>query len=148
MNLQERLVADLQQAMRAKDPIRKDALRLVRTAVQYAEIEWQRTATDSEVQDLIKREVKRRHEAIDLFRKGKRQDLVDQEENLLAVLLEYLPTQLSREQVEEVVRQIVAELGASGPSQTGPVMKQAMTQLKGQADGRLVNDVVREVLSQ
>ncbi|MHB0858914.1 MAG: GatB/YqeY domain-containing protein [Anaerolineae bacterium] len=148
MNLHERLVADLQQAMRVNDPVRKDAIRLVRAAIQNAEIEWKRPASDTEVQDFVLREVKRRHEAIELFRKGGREDLVAMEEQLLAVLLEYLPTQMSREQVTEVVRQIVADLGASGPSQTGPVMRQAMAQLKGKAEGRLVNDIVREVLSQ
>lgn len=148
MTLQERLKADLYQAMRKGDTHRKEAIRMVRAAVQNAEIEWQRTASDEDVQNLIAREVKRRLEAIELFRKGHREDLVAQEEIEVAILQEYLPQQLGREQITEVVQRIVSETGASGPSQMGLVMRQAMAELKGKADGRLVNQIVREVLGQ
>ncbi len=148
MTLQERLTADLYAAMRKGDTHRKEAIRMVRAAVQNAEIEWQRPATDEDVQNLISREIKRRVEAIELFRKGHRDDLVADEEIEVAILREYLPQQLNREQITEVVRRIVGEMGASGPAQMGLVMRQAMAELKGKADGRLVNEVVREVLGQ
>lgn len=148
MTLQERLKADLYQAMRKGDTHRKEAIRMIRAAVQNAEIEWQRPVSDEEVQGLIAREIKRRVEAIELFRKGHRDDLVASEEIEVAILREYLPQQLGREQVTEVVQRIVSETGASGPAQMGPVMRQVMAELKGKADGRLVNEIVREVLGQ
>lgn len=148
MTLQERLTADLYNAMRQGDTHRKEAIRMVKSAVQYAEIEWKRPASDAEVEGLIAREIKRRVEAIELFRKGHRDDLVAQEEIEVAILREYLPQQLDREQIAEIVRRIASEMGASGPAQMGPVMRQAMAELKGKADGRLVNEIVREVLGQ
>src|SRR4030042_1237040 len=111
MNLQERLLADLQQAMRDKDVPRREAIRMIRAAVQNAEIEWQREASDQDVLDLIAREIKRRLEALEMFRRGGRADLVAAEEAGLHVLQQYLPEQLSREQVVETVQRIVAQLG-------------------------------------
>lgn len=147
VNLQERLMADLKEALRSNDALRKDAIRMIRAAIKNAEIAWQREATDKEIQEIISREIGHRLEALEMFRKGGRDDLVAREEAGIAILKQYLPEQLSREQVVEVVQQLVAELGASGPSEFGPVMRQAMARLKGRADGRLVNEVVREMLS-
>jgi uncharacterized protein len=146
MNLQERLLADLYEAMRAKDVPRREAIRMIRAAVKNAEIEWQRVASDQDVLDLIAREIKRRQEALEMFRRGRREDLVSEEEAGLRVLQQYLPQQLTRDQVAKVVQSIVAQLGASGPAQLGQVMREAMAQLKGKADGRLVNEVAREIL--
>jgi len=147
VNLQERLMADLKEALRSKDVLRKDAIRMIRAAIKNAEIEWQREATDEEIQGIISREIRHRLEALEMFRKGGREDLVATEEAGIAVLKQYLPEQLSRAQIAEVVQQIVAELGAAGPNELGQVMRQAMAQLKGKADGRLVNEVVREILN-
>lgn len=148
MNLQERLMADLKEAMKSHDTSRREVIRMVRAAIKNAEIEWQREATDQEVQDIIAREVKRRREAIALFRQGGRQDLVDEEEAQVKILESYLPQQMSRPEIEEVIRRIVARLGATGLSQMGPVMRQAMAELKGKADGSLVNQIAREILSE
>lgn len=147
MSIKERLDTDLKDAMRAGDAVRRETIRMLRSAVKYAEIEWQREASDEDVQTIVAREIKKRNEAIESFQKGKREDLVAKEQAELNILKQYLPEQLSREQIVEVVQRIVSESGASGISQLGPVMRQAMAQLKGKADGRLVNEVVREVLS-
>ncbi len=147
MSLKERLMDDLKQAMRDKDALRRETIRMVRSAVRYAEIEWQREATDEEIISLIQREVKRRQEALEMFRKGGRQDLVTTEEAALKILQEYLPRQLDEQEIRQVVERIVSELGASGPSQLGPVMRKAMAELRGRADGRLVNQIAREILS-
>ena len=147
MSLKERLMDDLKQAMRDKDALRRETIRMVRSAVRYAEIEWQREATDEEIISLIQREVKRRQEALEMFRKGGRQDLVTTEEAALKILQEYLPRQLDEQEIRRVVERIVSELGASGPSQLGPVMRKAMAELRGRADGRLVNQIAREILS-
>ncbi len=147
MNLKERLMADLQDAMREKDVHRRDAIRMIRAAIKNKEIDLQREVIDAEVQQLISQEVKRREEALEMFRKAGREDLVTKEETELGILKGYLPEQLSREEIERVVQGIVAELGARDRSQTGPVMRRAMEELRGRADGRLVNEVVRETLS-
>lgn len=147
MNLQERLLADLNDAMRARDSIRKEAIRMVRAALQNAEIEVQHELNDQEAQQLITRDIKHREEAIELLRKANRLELVQIEEASIQVLRAYLPQQLSREQTEQAVRDVVARLGASGPGQFSAVMHEAMAQLKGQADGRVVSEIVRKVLS-
>ena len=147
MSLQERLMEDLKDAMRAQDVVRRGTIRMVRAAIKNAEIEWQREANDEEVLQIIAREIKHREEAIVLFRQGHRQDLVDNEEAEIAVLKGYLPEQLGRDEIAGVVRQIIAEQGATSLSQLGPVMREAMSQLKGKADGRLVNQIVRELLA-
>jgi uncharacterized protein YqeY len=133
--------------MRAKDSIRKDALRMVRAALQNAEIEVQHPLSEQEVQQLIARDIKHREEAIALLRQANRPELVQVEEASIRVLLLYLPQQLSREQIHQVVREIVARLGASGIGQFSAVMRETMAQLKGQADGRVVSEIVRNVLS-
>ena len=148
MNLKERLMADLRDAMRQGDPGRRDAIRMARAAVINAEIAWQREASDQEVQQVIAQEVKRRVEAIELFRRGGRDDLVREEEAQLAILRAYLPEQLSREEVTEVVRRVIDEMGVTGLAQMGPVMRQVMAELKGKADGHMVNEVVRDILAQ
>jgi hypothetical protein len=147
MNLQERLMADLKDAMRNQDATRRDPIRMVRAAIQYAEIEHQRPLTEAEIEQVISREVKRREEAITLFRQGKREDLVAQEEAQLAVIKAYLPEQLGEEHVRQVISQVIAELGATSLKEMGAVMKEAMKRLQGQADGKLVNQLVRDMLS-
>ena len=140
-------MADLKQALRDKDAPRKDAIRMVRAAIKNADIDLQRDTSEEEIQSLISREVSRRTEALEIFRQAGREDLVADEERGLAVLRQYLPEKLSPDQVVEVVQQIVTELGATGPTQLGPVMRRAMAQLRGKADGRLVNEVAQEILA-
>ena len=147
MNLKERLMTDLKQALRDRDVPRREAIRMVRAAIKNAEIELQRNVTDEQVQAIISREIRRRTEALGMFRKAGRDDLVAEEEAGLAALQQYLPEQLSRDQIAEIVGQIITDLGATGLDQLGPVMREAMAQLKGQADGRLVNQVAREMLA-
>ncbi len=147
MNLKERLMADLQGAMRSKDVPRREAIRMIRAAIKNAEIAWRRDASDEDVQALISQEIKRRVEALEMFRKGGRADLVAEEEAGLAVLRPYLPQQMSREQIMEAVQRVITAQGATKLEQMGAVMRQVMADLKGKADGRLVNEMVREMLS-
>ncbi len=147
MSLQDRLMADLKDSMRSGDTIRKDAIRMIRAAIQNAEIELQRKVSDEEVIQIISREIKKREEALVMFRQGRREDLVTTEEAGIRVLQGYLPEQLSQDQIVAAVEQIIGELGATGPAQMGPVMREAMARLKGRVDGRLVNQIVREALS-
>ena len=147
MNLRERLMADLKQALRDKDAHRKDAIRMVRAAIKNADIDLQRDTSKDEIQSLISREVRRRTEALEIFRQAGREDLVAEEERGLVVLRQYLPEHLSRDQIFEVAQQIVTELGATGPTQLGPMMRRAMAQLRGKADGRLVKEMAQEILA-
>lgn len=147
MNLKDRLNNDLKQAIRQGDERRKSTIRLVRAAITNAEIERGKELGDEEVLAIIAGQVKQRRESVAEFAKGGRQDLVDQEEEELRILLGYLPAQMSRQEIEAAARQVIAEVGATGLAQMGEVMRRLMPQLKGKADGSLVNQVVREILS-
>lgn len=148
MNLMDRLNADLREAMRSGDQARKLALRAVKTAIREAEVagEKARTLSEQEMLTIIAKQAKQRRDAIVEFEKGGRQDLVDQERAELAVLESYLPKQLTREEIAERARRVIAEVGATSPRQMGLVMRPLMQELRGLADGNLVNQVVQELL--
>jgi len=150
MNLRERLDADLKEAMRSGNQARKLALRAVKTAIRRAEVAGKeaRTLSEQEVLAIIAKEAKQRREAIAEFERGGRQDLVEQERAELAVLESYLPRQLTREEIAERARRVIAEVGATSPRQMGLVMRPLMEELRGLADGKLVNQVVQELLRQ
>jgi uncharacterized protein YqeY len=122
-------------------------LRLLLSEIKNAEIAQQKPADDNKVLDVITKEVKRRRESIEAFKKGNRSDLVAQEEAELAVLMSYLPEQMSREEIITAARQVVDAVGAKGPNDKGRVMAQLMPQLKGKADGKEVNEIVSELLA-
>lgn len=145
--LQDKVADDLRQAQKSGDKARVTVLRLVKAGVKNAEIAQGAPIDDAGVIDVITREVKQHRESISEFTKGNRQDLVAKEEAELATLLEYLPKQLSREEVIAMVRQVIEQVGATGPGDKGKVMSQLMPQLKGRADGREANDIVTELLT-
>ena len=147
MSLKEQLNQELHEAMKARDARRRDTLRQVITGVKNMEVEVGHPLTDAEVLDVIGREAKRHRESIAEFGRGGRQDLVDQEQAELIILEAYLPQQMSRANIEVLVRQAISELGVSGKAQAGQVMKHLMAQVKGRADGKLVNQVVQELLA-
>ena len=147
MNLQDRLMDDLKESMRKRDEMRCSVIRMVRAAIKNAEIEKQATLEDPDVLGVIAKDVKRHQESISEFKKGNRQDLVDREEAELKVLLEYLPEQMSREEVVEEARRVIAEVEAQGAKDKGKVMSRIMPELRGKADGHLVNEVVSELLA-
>jgi hypothetical protein len=146
-NLKQKLTEDLKQAMRSGDTVRRSALRLLLSAIGNAEIARQRSLDDADILGIIAKEVRQRRESIEAFKQGNRQDLVDQEEAELAVLQEYLPQQMTREEIVEAARRVIAEVGAEGPKDKGKVMPRLIAELKGRADGREINAVVSELLS-
>jgi uncharacterized protein YqeY len=151
MGLREQLMNDLKDAMRQQDEPRKSAIRSVIAAMKKAETELDAsgervTLDDDDILALIARQAKQRQESITEFRKGGREDLVAEEEADLAILQTYLPQQMTREEIEVEARQVIKEVGASGPRDMGKVMKPLMANLRGRADGSLVNQVVRELL--
>ncbi len=151
MTLKTKLQDDLKTAMKSGDKRRVAALRLTLASVKLAETAEGRPTrgdlTDPEILTLLQTEIKRRRDTIaELERVDRPQMLVDEKEELQA-LMDYVPRQLSRAEVTEAARAVIAESGAGGPAQMGEVMKRLMPQLKGQADGKLVSEVVRELLT-
>lgn len=146
MDIDQRLTADLQDAMRRGDVVRREMLRMMRSALHYEEVAKQAPLDEQTVIRVLQREVSQREEALILYRKGKRQDLVDKAEGEIAVVREYLPQRLSDAEVETLVREAVAETGAKDAKQLGQVMKALMPRVQGRADGKLVSDTVRRIL--
>ena len=146
MGLRDKLKKDLQDAIRSRDERRKSALRMVLLSVQLAEAE-QGALPDAEIQTLIQKEIKRRTEALELVRQVGRADLETADAAELEVLRAYLPVSLTPEAVAELARIAIAEVGAASVADMGKVMQVLMPRVKGQADGRLVNQVVRDLLS-
>ncbi len=146
-NLKQKLTDDLKQALRDRDKVRRSVIRLVIAAINNAEIARQATLNDTDILGVIAKEIRQRQESIEAFRQGNRQDLVAQEEAEMAVLKEYLPPQLTREEIIAAARQVIEEVEAKGPGDKGKVMPKLIAQLKGKADGREINAVVTELLS-
>ena len=147
MSLKEQLANDLKDAIRQRDEPRKIAIRLTLTAIKNAEVEKGSELDDAAVLTQIAKQVKQRRESIDAYKKAERQDLVAQEESELAVLQVYLPKQLSREELTQAAREVIAEVGASGPGDKGKVMSVLIKRLAGRAEGREINEVVTEILA-
>jgi uncharacterized protein YqeY len=147
LKLIDRIKEDLIRSMKAKDGTRVSVLRLLLASIKNREIEKKEALTDEEVLAEIASAAKRRKESLEAFREGERQDLVEKEEAELVILEEYLPEQISEEEVRRTVQDVVAEVGAQSPSDLGKVMKELMPRLKGKADGKMVNQIVREILS-
>jgi len=144
--LKQKLTDDLKQAMKSGDKVRRSVIRLVMAAIKNTEIAQQATLADGDILGVIAKEVRQRHESIDAFKLGDRQDLLAQEEAELAILNEYLPQQMTREEIIAAARQVIEEVGALGLGDKGKVMPNLIAQLKGRADGREINAVVTELL--
>ena len=147
MTIKKKLQSDLLEAVRKRDVTRRSALRLLKASIQYEEKAKGRDLQDDETVEVLSREAKKRRESIDAFRKANRSDLVDKEEVELAIVSEYLPEQLSREEVTVLARNVISEIGALGPDDRGKVMGKLMPQLRTRADGNMVNEIVAELLS-
>ena len=146
MTIQEQLSDDLKTAMKAQDAVTKDTVRLIRAAMKNAEIEKGCLLDDAGALDVLARMAKQYRDSITTYRDNGREDLAVREEAELAVVARYLPEQLGEDEVRTLAEQAVAELGASGPQDRGKVMGRLMPQLKGKADGSVVNRIVGELL--
>mgnify|MGYP001581996314 CR=1 FL=1 len=151
MTLRTKIQDDIKAALKSGDKHRLAALRLTLASIKNVETAEGRATrgdlTDEEVAALLQTEVKRRRDTIaELEKVGRPQMLADEQAELQA-LLEYVPQQMTREQIAEAARAVIAQTGATGPTQMGTVMKQLMAQFKGQADGKLVSEIVRELLA-
>jgi uncharacterized protein YqeY len=148
MTLEERLNADLKDAMRAGDETRKLAIRGAKAAIMEAKVSGTeaRTLSDADVLAIIGKQIKQRRDSIAEFAKGGRADLIAKEQAEIAVLEVYLPRQLTEAEIRERAKAVIAELGVSDMKGMGPVMKRLTAELRGLADGQVVNRVVRELL--
>ena len=144
--LKQKLTDDLRQSMRDGEGVRRSVIRLVMAAVKNMEIARQSSLSDGDILGVIAKEARQRQESIEFFKQGNRQDLVDKEEAELAVLNEYLPKQMTREEIVIEARRVIEQTDAQGPQDKGKVMPKLIAGLKGKADGREINEVVTELL--
>ena len=147
MSLRNRLDAELKAAMRSNDATRRDALRMVLAAVQKAEKEGRHTLADEEMLGVLAKELKTRHESVDTFKAGGRPDLVAKEEAAIAVVSEFMPQPLSEPELRTLVEQAIAETGAASPREMGMVMGWLSPKTRGRADGRIVSQLVTQLLA-
>lgn len=146
MDLKEQLRADMTAAMRAGEAQRRDVLRMLMAAVKQTEVDTRATLDDTGVQDVLRKQIKQRQESISDFTKAGRPAEVEHEMAEIAIIEAYLPQMLSREEIEQLARTAIADAGVTDPKGIGQVMSRLMPHVKGRADGRLVNEVVRGLL--
>lgn len=149
MSLRQRLENDMKEALRAREAgrTRLSVIRMVRAAIKNVEIERGHELSDDEVLEVLAREKKQRQEALEEYRKAGRQDLVAQIEEELAIIAGYLPAPLSEEELTELARQVISEVGASGPQDMGKVMGRLMPRIRGRAEGADASRIVRQLLA-
>ncbi len=146
MSLSDKLMDELKAAMKARDTVRVSTIRLLRGQLKDRRIDKGADLTEEEELAVLSNAAKKRKEAIEAYEKGGRSDLAEKERQELAIIETFLPTPLSEAEIERIVEQVIAEVGASGLQDLGAVMKDAMSRLKGRADGRLVQALVRRKL--
>jgi uncharacterized protein len=147
MDLQEQLADELKTAMRSGDSVRRDAIRMLRAALKNEEIARRHPLDDQESARVVAQIAKRHRESIDQFKQGNRPDLVEHEEAQLAVIEQFLPTLMPREQIETEVRTALASVDTTGPRAQGAIMAALAPKLRGKADMKIVSEVVRDLLA-
>ncbi len=144
--LKEKLLEDLKISMRDKNVVRKNTVQMVRAAILQIEKDTGSVVDDEKIIDIIAKEMKKKKDAMADFEKAARQDLIDQTNEEMKVLEEYLPKQLSREEIKEVVSKIISDIGATSMKDMGIVMKESKSAIGAGADGKTINEVVKELL--
>lgn len=146
MSLKEQLANDLKQAMKDKDTVRKNVVQLIRSGVLQVEKDKQITLDDEGVLDVIAKQLKQRRDSLPDYEKSGREDLIAQLKTEMDLLMGYLPAQLSREELEKIVKEAVETTGASSVKDMGKVMAAVMPKTKGRADGKVINEIARSFL--
>lgn len=150
MTLQQRVDSDLKDGMRAKDATRVGVLRMLKSALKYAAIEKsgaEAELNDAEAVQVIRKQVKQRQDSIESFEKGGRAELVEKEKKELSILNEYLPQAMSADELGKIVRETIAEVGATSKAQMGAVMKAVQAKVAGRADGKTLSQEVQRQLN-
>ena len=145
--LKEKLMDDLKNSMREKNEIRKNTIQMVRAAILQIEKDKGITVEDDKIIEIIAKEVKGKKDALVDFEKAERADLIDQTNQEIAILQEYLPKQLTKEEIKVELEKVISDLGATSMKDMGVVMKEAKARIGAGADGRTINEVVKELLS-
>ncbi len=146
MGVKEKIMADLKEAMKSKDMDKVSTLRLLLSEIKNKEIDKRGELTDEEIYAVIQKSVKQRKESIEQYRSGGREDLVEKEQKELEILEKYLPEQLSEDELERIIDEAIKETEATTLKDLGKVMRVVMPKVKGRADGKLVNEMVRKKL--
>lgn len=145
--MKAKLNQDLKEALKAKDEVKLRTVRMLLAAIKNFEVEKMGPATDEEIFQIMSKEIKKRQEAIEMYEKGGRPDLAQAEKQEIEVIQSYMPNQLSEEEIRELARKVISEMNLKSPKDVGTAMKVIMPQVKGRADGKLVNKIVSELLS-
>lgn len=146
MSLKERLLEDMKNAMKDKDTIKKNVVQMTRAAVLQVEKDNRITLDDDGIIDVISKEVKKRRDVLPDYEKSGRQDLIDSLKAEIDVLLQYLPQQLTEEELEVIVRKAVQDTGATSSKDMGRIMQAVMPLVKGKADGKMINVMVKKII--
>ncbi len=144
--LKEKLMDDLKNSMKNKNEIRKNTVQMVRAAILQIEKDKGIQVEDDKILEIIAKEVKTKKDALKDFEKAQRQDLIDQTNKEIEILQEYLPKQLTKEEIKEKLEKIISDLGATSMKDMGAIMKEAKTQMGASADGKTINEVAKEIM--
>lgn len=147
MSIKDEIMQSVKQAMRAKDAPRRDALRGLQAAIRQVEVDTQKELSDADVLKILQTEAKKRKESIEAFESGGRQDDADKEQYELELIEVYLPEQMSEAEITVIVKAAIEKTGAESAQDMGKLMGVIMPQVRGKADGKLVNQIVRDLLN-
>ncbi len=147
MSLKEKMTTEMKEAMKSRDQLRLDTLRMIISSIKNREIEKKDDLDDKEIISLLGTQIKQRKESIELYRKGGRDDLADKEEQEIAILKDYMPEELGEDELEKIIRSAIEDSGASSMADMGKVMKTVVPKTTGRADGKVVNEMVKKLLS-
>lgn len=148
MSLKDRLMSDLKTSMREKDNVKKATITMVRAAILQSEKDNKIVLNDEDVLGVIAKQVKQRKDALEEFKKAQREDLMEQTAKELDILMDYLPKQLTEEELKVIVSDAIKEVGATSIKDMGKVMSTVMPKVKGRADGTMINKIVKEILNE
>ena len=147
MSLQEKINQDLKTAIKEKNELRTSTIRMLKASMKNKQVEKGRELVDEEILGIISSSIRKAKEAIKEFRNGGREDLATKEEQEVEIFYEYMPQQLTSEEIEKTLREIIFEVSAKSPKDLGKVMKVAMARMAGQAEGKMVNQIAKKLLS-
>ncbi|MCT4594598.1 MAG: GatB/YqeY domain-containing protein [Anaeromicrobium sp.] len=146
MTLKEKLMADLKDAMKSKDKVKKSVITMIRASIKQFEVDNRAEMTEQQILEIMFKQVKQKRDAIVEFTKGNREDLVDEAKAEIEVIMNYLPKQLTEDEIRVLVKEAVEAVGATSPKDMGKLMGALMPKVKGKADGKVVNNIVREFI--
>jgi uncharacterized protein YqeY len=147
MELKQMLLSDLKGAMKSKDSLKVDTLRLIVSEIKNREIDLREELGDEAITSILTTQIKKRKEAAQMFDKGGRTDLKEKEEKEMAIIQVYLPEQVGEEELKQRIQAVIAETGAQGPRDMGKVMKVVVPEFKGKAEGNQIRNIVTELLA-